>query len=594
MKKLTCVLLIVFMIMSTCECVYAQKSDTLYEYLFLDKSYNITFDERDETRYYMFSPDESGYYSLFSSDLSYEDPFVYCYDENHNEIGFDDDSGMRKNFSYNAYMEKGRKYYFEVGARYDTSSMMFHIEITRLDGTSEEIFDDDTATLVNVDNKKCTALFSFTPKEDGYYAFYSDSFADTYAILLDSQFKCIGKDDDSGENENCYLSCYLLASNTYYFMVMDSHLGIKRSFDVFLKKAEVITDISFVSYPDKMTYYEGYVEETVNLSGLVIDFIYSDGSTLRWDYDENEEIIGATVEIKPKKDDDGKYYFYVMADYAYDEFYVDVIENPIESISVHSGSKLTLEQYMKGQWYFNSDLNKMAFYYYYSLPSDLVIEIKYSDGTSAYAKFIEKFDDMYFTSSSDQRKSEWKLGENPITIMYYGKECVFNAEVVDNGIKYLSVDSEPKRKYIHVPMWEEQLYDTVVPYDLTGLVLTAHYKDGAQKTYTDKDVYNWDSTIDDIPYYVESFRINGAGKYKTAMGFCGHKVSYDVHVLCLGDADSDNELTVMDATKIQMYLVSSAWLSEDETNVSDVNFDGVVTVIDATAVQRFLAHISMF
>lgn len=57
-----------------------------------------------------------------------------------------------------------------------------------------------------------------------------------------------------------------------------------------------------------------------------------------------------------------------------------------------------------------------------------------------------------------------------------------------------------------------------------------------------------------------------------------------------GDADLDNELTIMDATEIQLIVakLSTNWGPEIEYR-SDIDRDGEVTILDATAIQLALA-----
>lgn len=60
----------------------------------------------------------------------------------------------------------------------------------------------------------------------------------------------------------------------------------------------------------------------------------------------------------------------------------------------------------------------------------------------------------------------------------------------------------------------------------------------------------------------------------------------------LGDADSDGEVTIFDATVIQKHLVSEGDGSTLDIEVADVDRDGEITIFDVTAIQRFLADLS--
>lgn len=58
-----------------------------------------------------------------------------------------------------------------------------------------------------------------------------------------------------------------------------------------------------------------------------------------------------------------------------------------------------------------------------------------------------------------------------------------------------------------------------------------------------------------------------------------------------GDADLDGEITILDATVIQRYLVGILDLSDDAILAADVDDDGEPTIIDVTLLQRWLVDI---
>ncbi|MBQ7218656.1 MAG: starch-binding protein, partial [Ruminococcus sp.] len=61
----------------------------------------------------------------------------------------------------------------------------------------------------------------------------------------------------------------------------------------------------------------------------------------------------------------------------------------------------------------------------------------------------------------------------------------------------------------------------------------------------------------------------------------------------MGDADGDDEVTVLDATRIQRVLASLEQKNADYDIVGDVDQDGEVTILDATAIQRYKAGLSI-
>ena len=58
-----------------------------------------------------------------------------------------------------------------------------------------------------------------------------------------------------------------------------------------------------------------------------------------------------------------------------------------------------------------------------------------------------------------------------------------------------------------------------------------------------------------------------------------------------GDADKDGDLTILDATHIQLYKAELIDESEIDLTASDYDRDGDVTILDATAIQRKLAEL---
>lgn len=56
----------------------------------------------------------------------------------------------------------------------------------------------------------------------------------------------------------------------------------------------------------------------------------------------------------------------------------------------------------------------------------------------------------------------------------------------------------------------------------------------------------------------------------------------------LGDVNGDGEITIVDSTILQKYIVGLTTLDDETLNVADVNKDGAVTVVDATLIQKFV------
>ena len=59
----------------------------------------------------------------------------------------------------------------------------------------------------------------------------------------------------------------------------------------------------------------------------------------------------------------------------------------------------------------------------------------------------------------------------------------------------------------------------------------------------------------------------------------------------IGDSDLDGEVTILDATNIQRYLVGLADMDSIGQYLADTDVDGEVTILDATAIQRWLVSL---
>lgn len=59
----------------------------------------------------------------------------------------------------------------------------------------------------------------------------------------------------------------------------------------------------------------------------------------------------------------------------------------------------------------------------------------------------------------------------------------------------------------------------------------------------------------------------------------------------LGDVNGDGEITIVDSTILQKYIVGQTTLDDETLNVADVNKDGAIIVVDATLIQKFVVKV---
>ena len=387
--------------------------DTVYSVFVMDDEDVVSFD---------FTPQQSAYYSLRS--YGYEDTYVDVYDEEYNIVASDDDSGKEYNFVCNVYLEAGKTYYFDMGAYFAYESE-FDFVLTNLSALDVATIDGASPDVASVNSENVSDFYEFTATADGYYAFSSSTDeVDTYLFAYDSDWSLLNKNDDGGVLYNGCVNVYLSEGESCFFEATTYSDSLECEFEVSVNKTEVVTDIEIVSAPNYAPLYEGYVDDMIDLSDFELRFTYSDSSVLDYIYDEDTEIIGTTLYFDWDVDDDGNYYMYVMTDFASAEIPFEVVENPVESISVNDEVVVELFENLGG--YAEED----GFYYVYDLPENLVIDVVFKDGTSATVDYASGVMGHRFDFYDYQDYGErFEVGNNTAYIEYFGVICPINIYV---------------------------------------------------------------------------------------------------------------------------------------------------------------------
>ena len=109
------------------------------------------------------------------------------------------------------------------------------------------------------------------------------------------------------------------------------------------------------------------------------------------------------------------------------------------------------------------------------------------------------------------------------------------------------------------------------------------------------ELENNDDNGEDINFRI-SYNVNAGETYVLQIGAYGlSDVAFNVTFNfepnkenLLGDVNGDGEITIVDSTILQKYIVGQTTLDDETLNVADVNKDGAVTVVDATLIQKFV------
>ena len=584
-KKIVSVMLSMIILLSVIPVVSFSAATTLP----LNKEIEVWLDGEEDYLEYTFKPGTSGYYRLIS--WGDDDPYAYCLDSSDNVVAESDDcSNGNYNFDLVAYLTKGKTYTFIVGAYYETYyTTMYFEKLDVKNATAITEGKNYDVVLNDVDSKP--ALFKFVPETDGYYGFYSVDGNDPFGYLYDSEMNFIASADDGAYTYDFYLDWYLYAGETYYYEAASYYRGDYELYEVAVEKTEVIEELSIVKFPDDITVNEDFVSETIKLDGLVLNLKYSDGTAVEWSYDNDPIPENSNLKFDWYYDDEMKPYVEVTTTFAYDYYYLEVIENNIASISIDSAPEIVLYE---GYDSYYDDFTGINEYSYY-IPYDVNIRINYNDGTSEVIPYYEGFFDSYDT----QYDEPWEIGENYVYITYLGYEVALPVQVKENPVESVTLNSAPTALYamgdpIYGYLDEVENYFCLFPFNLKGISFTVKYKDGTEKTYVDSDIDYETLKVDGLSFSVEPIIADEAGVYQTTLDVLGSAVQYDVKVIpeiMLGDVDDDKVVSVIDSTSLQRYSAKLQTLTDEQIYIGDVDKDNVISVMDATRIQMYIAKI---
>lgn len=439
----------------------------------------------------------------------------------------------------------------------------------------------------------------FSPESDGWYKIYAEGDYDTSATLYNSSWEDISFNDDFfSDNLNFCIVEKLYAGYTYYIDVdvIDIFEGETADFSVTVTETVGVESVEITKSPDNPTCIEGFEYDSLDLSGLEVAFTLSDGSTVDWAFDTDEENIeGTPIFINVDYDEDGRFFYEIMCGGSYVREYVEVVENNIESIELKD--EVVIEYYENSGGYFDDYLG--YYIYYTNIPYDAVLVINHKDGTS---EEIPAWDIPFINFSDTQEEEAWEAGgEYELTVYLLGAQTTIPVRVYECPFVNVTVNSAPTRQYIFGDENYGEMYDAdgseydLYPFDIRGLSFTVEYKDGTTQTFDDDDFDMGYLEIDGYPFEVDHIICGTIGTYEATLRYKGYDINYDIDVITtkpkymLGDVNLNGEITILDATAIQMHLAKKNTLEGVALLAADTSRDGKISIVDATNIQLYLA-----
>ena len=74
-------------------------------------------------------------------------------------------------------------------------------------------------------------------------------------------------------------------------------------------------------------------------------------------------------------------------------------------------------------------------------------------------------------------------------------------------------------------------------------------------------------------------------------GFSIDSIVAEPNALSLGDVNGDGEITILDSTCIQKYIVQLEDFTDKQKEVADVNGDGTIDIMDSTQIQKYIVQL---
>lgn len=365
------------------------------------------------------------------------------------------------------------------------------------------------------------SYFRFTPKENGYYSFYSDEDSYTYGRISDESLNELASDNHRSWKSSFKVK-YEMQAGTTYILEAGYNDGSKTgSFNITVEKAKTVAKLEIASLPYRMDYIKGFVKGYIVYDGLTLKATWSDGTTTTEEcynsYGDfpNVDFDGDTVNFDlSAADEDG--IVKISCGSAETQFKLRLKENTVVGLEVVGTDKHRYIENCNGYYrtVFNMNNEPQEQYYYYYFCPEVTIKVNYKNGSSETVT-MDKYSNghLYLDGYSvycedNQEEKHWTVGsDNYYTVTYLGYSVPVRVTIETSPVESIKVISGTSKRLIeNLDGWESTYYpgnrdpETFFYYsydgnDVSDAVIQINYKSGSPKT----------AHIGDV---VDGFRIN--------------------------------------------------------------------------------------
>lgn len=436
-------------------------------------------------------------------------------------------------------------------------------------------------------------------KTEGYYA-YDDKFIYFYNLPSDATFvinykdgtsiRCKENEGINGQQLHIYTDQYDEPWNVGTNYIYVSYMGVKTTIPVYVK-ATPIKSVTINSAPSREyvvgDYEYGYYDERnryqfspTDITDLSFTVEYYNGSKKTYDnsdFDvENQTIAGYPYRVDEynanyEKTVNTTLYF-MGAKIKYD---VKVVKSPLKSFEMTWYPEKT--DYEEG---------------YYPVFDGTEFTLTFNDGTVETVVLSDEN-----TSYGEDEWLDYEISVGDYKIKVY--ECwnqydekIYGFSCLDKWIEYEGVWFDKRRGIENIKV------ENFTP-SADEMKLHIEYADGLTETLN-LDTVNFSKSGNGYQVFsktengILNFRIGRIMENEKVTGYTvyvlGKEIVVDSSFESLGDVDGDGNITIMDATAIQLHIASLEKLSTKELSVADTDKDADVTILDASFVQLYVAN----
>lgn len=382
-----------------------------------------------------------------------------------------------------------------------------------------------------------SAEVRFTPQQSGYYQ-----------LVLDNDLlQCYFEDAESLTDNGRLL--YLMEAGVTYSGYVESSADTLTTGSISLELTELrkITAMKITALPDNTTYLKAALDDVWTyqlLAGLEMTISWSDGTQIRWSFDQEGPFVDREDLRWELVSTDDRTELVLGCGDVTASCELTVLDVTVTGIRLADETPLRLVEDSCG-----IRLEDGSWYYMPYLAYARDVQILFSDGSSVTARADELVYGNMLLLEEDQSGTPWiKGGDHSVTFSYLDHTVELPVEIVDSPVERIELTKVPRDTFL---LGDDDFFSGTAgryffsPQDLKevleGIEFTIVYRDGATKRVTDADL-EWVEMmgvvcpcVDGYPIglfsklYADQYPVTGPGDHEGLVEYMGASAVYTIH-----------------------------------------------------------------